>query len=246
MLQKPALVPWLGWNKINDHTVWYKVCKDCRLKLARWIFLSHFWPLQNGVVFFEALGTITKIFSSSKPSHRIKLRCSKLSVGQTEDFDIETQCWDLHCILESISSTFYSHILRQFFGAKNYKAVFWVWIFLGAKILTKKAHIKCWWNLHQVGHVWISSKKHTLRVIDFSILLPHFRHYHTMFSIFHRTVSNPFQPSEILLFCNYQPFHFLFTNFTFFMLPWVAFSHERQLLGNCQNGAHKMLVLLTP
>ncbi len=101
----------------KEMIIWYKVCKDCRLKLARWIFLSHFWPLQNGVVFFEALGTITKIFSSSKPSHRIKLRCSKLSVGQTEDFDIETQCWDLHCILESISSTFYAHILRQYFGA---------------------------------------------------------------------------------------------------------------------------------
>jgi len=41
--------------------------------------------------------------------------------------------------LESISSTFYACILRQYFGAKNYKAVFWVLNFWHQNIGKKSA-----------------------------------------------------------------------------------------------------------
>jgi hypothetical protein len=40
----------------------------------------------------------------------------------------------------SISYTFYARILRQYFGPKNYKVVFWVWNFLAPKYWQKSEH----------------------------------------------------------------------------------------------------------
>ena len=41
---------------------------------------------------------------------------------------------------------FTSMFFVQNFGAKNYKALFWVWNFVAPKFCTKKAHAKRWWN----------------------------------------------------------------------------------------------------
>ncbi len=39
----------------------------------------------------------------------------------------------------------------QNFGAKNYKAVFWVWSFGVKNFVQKNVHVKCWWNWLQVS-----------------------------------------------------------------------------------------------
>ncbi len=51
---------------------------------------------------------------------------------------------------ESISSTFCARVFFvQKFGAKNYKALFWLWDFLSPKSHMKNANVKRWWNWQQ-------------------------------------------------------------------------------------------------
>jgi hypothetical protein len=70
------------------------------------------------------------------------------------------------CVLlhqESISSTFYARFFCQNIGTKNYKAVFWVWIFLGDQNIGKKAHVKCWWNWQQYL-AWIINEQKNRKI----------------------------------------------------------------------------------
>jgi len=75
------------------------------------------------------------------------LTCSnwldELARGNNFDY---TKCW------------FHQHITRAFFAdilsPTSLKAERFSFVIFGTKLLTKNAHVKCWWNWHQVSISW--------------------------------------------------------------------------------------------
>jgi len=87
------------------------------------------------------LKQINDVKTHSRSRHDFRQPGTRITIGIVgwRSLDLVGRIFDMpqENHLESISSTFYEHILHWYFGAKNYKAVFWVWNFLAPKYKQK-------------------------------------------------------------------------------------------------------------
>jgi len=119
----------------------------------------------------------------------------------------------------SISYTFYARILRQYFGPKNYKVVFWVWNFLEPKYWQKSNYKMLMKLTHDCYHLFCcllpfyavmaiyssSNEEKLLKVIQISHLLQYYLIYCGQKSLppINLRPGDNFIYISLVLFCRY-------------------------------------------